>query len=196
MEYNPDKKEIILDKELSNLDKFVIDFCRLIDDYVIVSGYVSILLGRSRASEDVDMLVKVSNLDNFMKLWKKIYEAGFECINTSKPEEAFEMLNETAIKFSRKNLAVPNMEFKKISKKEHIYSYENKLKVIIRKHILFISPIEMQIAYKLMLGKGNNNKDIEDAKHLYELFKEKLNKPELFKLIKEMDAEKEFKRIE
>jgi hypothetical protein len=48
MQYLIDKKEIILDKELNNLDKFVIDFVSLLDNYVIVSGYVSILFGRSR----------------------------------------------------------------------------------------------------------------------------------------------------
>ena len=47
----------------------------------------------------------------------------------------------------------------------------------------------------LLLGKEGNKKDIEDAKHLYELFKEKLNNKELLILIKELNAEKEFKLI-
>ena len=50
-------KEIKLNKELNKLDKFVIDFCKLLDRYVIVSGYVSILFGRSRSTEDVDLLI-------------------------------------------------------------------------------------------------------------------------------------------
>jgi len=195
MEYNSEKKEIILNKEVSNLDRFVIDFCSLLEDYVVVSGYVSILFGRSRATEDVDLLIKVENLEDFKKQWEKITENEFECINTSKPEEAFSMLNETAIRFSRKGKAIPNMEFKKISQAVHKYSFDNKIKVIIGEKVLFVSPLEMQIAYKLMLGKQGNNKDIEDAKHLYDLFEEKLNKEELLRLVKEMDAEKEFEKI-
>ena len=57
MEYNKEKKTIKLERELSNLDEFVLDFVNLLDNYVIVSGYVSILLGRSRTTEDVDLLL-------------------------------------------------------------------------------------------------------------------------------------------
>ena len=43
-----------LDKELSLLDEFVIDVTSILDDlgvgYVVVSGYVAILTGRSRAT--------------------------------------------------------------------------------------------------------------------------------------------------
>lgn len=37
---------------------------------------------------------------------------------------------------------------------------------------LFVSPIELQIPFKLFLG---TEKDIEDAKHLYKVFKDKIN---------------------
>ena len=53
----------------------------------------------------------------------------------------------------------------------------------------------MQIAYKLNLGKEGNEKDIEDAKHLYELFREKLNNEELVSRIGKFNAEKEFEKI-
>src|SRR3989344_5814574 len=52
---------IKLDKELNELDKFVIKFKKIIEkytDYVIISGYVSILLGRARATEDIDIFIK------------------------------------------------------------------------------------------------------------------------------------------
>lgn len=38
---------------------------------------------------------------------------------------------------------------------------------------LYISPIELQIAYKLYLG---SDKDVEDAYYLYELFREHLKR--------------------
>ena len=46
---------------------------------------------------------------------------------------------------------------------------------------MFISPLELQIPFKLYLG---TEKDIEDAKHLYLLFKTELD----------LDALKEFNR--
>jgi len=195
MEYNFEKREIVLNRNLSELDKFVIDFCRLLDNYVLVSGYVSILFGRSRSTEDVDLLIPELDKASFEEIWNRVYDSGFECINTSKFEEAFEMLREHAIRFSRKNKAIPNMEFKIIQDDLGRYSLDKKLKVLLNGGSLFISPLEMQIAYKLFLGKSGNEKDIEDAKHLYDLFKEKLNNKELLDLVAEFKAEKEFELI-
>jgi len=195
MEINLDEKSIILNKNLNELDKFVFDFCGCLKDYVLVSGYVSILFGRSRATEDVDLLVPKINLDEFKEIWEIIEEKGFECINTSNVEEGFGMFDEYAIRFCRRGKPVPNIEFKKSSNEVHEYSLKNKIKVKLKNGSLFISPIEMQIAYKLMLGKGGNEKDLEDAKHLYELFKENINKEELTNLIDGFDAEAQFELI-
>lgn len=186
MEYNPEGKEIMLKKELNNLDMFVVDFCKLLSDkYVIVSGYVSILLGRSRGTEDVDLLMPTMDYNQFKELWDKIHKNQFECVNTENSKEAFELFREHNIRFSKRGTAVPNMEFKMARKWFDEYSLKDKIKVKMGQAVLFISPLEMQIAYKLNLSKQGNNKDLEDAKHLYELFGEKINKDELNKLIGE-----------
>lgn len=44
---------------------------------------------------------------------------------------------------------------------------DNRLKVELDKNLLYISPIEIQLAYKLFLG---SEKDIMDTVYLYELF--------------------------
>ena len=52
---------IELDRELSDLDKFTLNFVRILSKYakyVVVSGYVSILFGRARSSEDIDIRMK------------------------------------------------------------------------------------------------------------------------------------------
>ncbi len=195
MIYLPDKKQLLIDKELNELDKFVIEFTRLLPEYVLVSGYVSILTGRSRGTEDIDLLVPKLDFNSFKSIWDKIYQNKFECINTEDVVEAFDLLKEHAIRFARIGKAIPNMEFKLIKTKEDFYSLSNKLKVILKKDILFISPLEMQIAFKLNLGKQGNEKDLEDAKHLYELFKDNLNREELIRLIRLFKAEKEFDLI-
>ena len=184
MEYDVEKKEIRIDKELNELDKFTISFLNIARDYVdyvIVSGYVSILLGRSRASEDVDLLIPPIEKEVFVNLWKDLESKGFECLNTSNSVEAFEMLDEHAVRFA-KDLPIPNIEFKIIKTDIDRHSFDNKLKVILDEKILFISPLETQIAYKLYLGSG---KDLEDAKHLYEMFKDKRLRPNFSNFIEE-----------
>lgn len=51
-------------------------------------------------------------------------------------------------------------------------SLNESLKVKVNGHDMAISPIELQIAFKLFLG---SEKDIEDAVYLYEIFKSKVN---------------------
>lgn len=187
MEYDKDKKEIILNRELSELDKFVLSFIKILKKhigYVIVSGYVSILLGRSRATEDVDLLIENISEESFLRLWKELSDNGFECMNTSNSKESYDLLKIQAIRFY-KNIPVPNIEFKIINTELDKYSFQNKINVVFKKDSLFISSIELQIVYKLFLAADGTDeelivdKDIEDARHLYKLFKEKINKEEL-----------------
>lgn len=193
MQYFEEKKEILLDKEINNLDRFVLDFVDLMDDYVIVSGYVSILFGRSRMTEDIDLLIPPMEEKEFHKIWTKIYDGGFWCINTPNPKEAFDMLKEHAIRFSKENVPIPNIEFKIIKNELDKFSYNNKIKVSINSKNLFISPLELQIAYKLFLG---SEKDLEDARHLYNIFKEKLNKQELNHSIEKLNVMDKMKFLE
>ena len=90
-------------------------------------------------------------------------------------DEAFKdyLSTKHSIRFSRKNEFIPNMEvkFPKIELEDWVL--ENRKEVLLNKNKLYISPIELQISFKLFL---NSEKDIEDAKHLYELFKEDLDK--------------------
>ena len=65
MEYDIGKREIKSCKILSELDKLVLDFVRVLEkhvDYVLISGYVSILLGRTRITEDIDIFIKKTSL--------------------------------------------------------------------------------------------------------------------------------------
>jgi hypothetical protein len=202
MKYNKDKREIILERKLNKLDGFVLNFTKLLDKYVVVSGYVSILFGRSRATEDVDLLVPKLNEQEFDKLWKSLLEKGFECINTSKPEEAFEMLKEHAIRFAEKGRPTPNIEFKIMKMDLEKYAYENRIKVILNTGVLFISPLELQIGYKLFLAAEGPDeelqadKDIEDARYLYRLFKEKLNKEEFLIFVNKLNVKSKLKFLE
>lgn len=191
MEYDSEKREIKCDKILNELDELILDFTSFLENYVIVSGYVAILLGRSRATEDIDLLIPEMDRKDFYILWKRLENNDFECINVSKPEEAFETLKSHAIRFF-KNIPMPNIEFKIIKNDLDSYSFENRLRVILKKGDLYISPLELQIAYKLFLG---SEKDLEDAKHLFKVFEEKINKEELLDFLKRLNVEDKFKLI-
>jgi len=66
--------QITFDKQLNKLDKFVIEFISILNEfdikYVIISGYVSILFGRNRASEDIDIFVEKLNFTKFKLFWE------------------------------------------------------------------------------------------------------------------------------
>ena len=63
-----DKKTIHIDRELSDLDTFAVNFTKILQKhtaYVIVSGYVAILLGRARASEEIDIIIPRIDFSTF-----------------------------------------------------------------------------------------------------------------------------------
>lgn len=191
MEIDFKDKLIKFKKELSNLDLFVEEFTDILNKtditYVIVSGYISIIFGRSRNTEDVDMIVEPLNFEQFKDLWNKL-KKEFECINTHKIEEAFDHLkNKHAIRFCKKGYFIPNMEFK--FKKTGIddFTLKNKMKIIINEDFIFYtSLLELQIVFKLFLG---SEKDIEDAKYLYDLFKNYLDQNILNELLSQFGQE-------
>ena len=56
--YTMEDNVIVINRDLTELDIFVRDFLNVFkkhNDYLIVSGFVSIVTGRSRGTEDVDM---------------------------------------------------------------------------------------------------------------------------------------------
>jgi len=106
-------KKIRLDKVENELDKLVLDFVKILEKhakYVIVSGYVAILFGRNRASEDVDIFVE--KFPDFEKFMEEILMNNYWIVNED-PEAALSMLEEgLAIRVAKKNTFEPNFEIK------------------------------------------------------------------------------------
>jgi len=185
-----------LDKELNSLDVFTLDFCSILEklniNYVLVSGYVSILFGRNRASEDIDIIVEKLGFDKFKSLWLALYK-DFECLNTEIVKEAYDdyLLTAHAIRFSKKGCFIPNMEMKFPKNELDSWTLKNRKRVVLNKKTLYISSLELQISFKLFLG---SEKDIEDAKYLYELFKDKLDLKLLYDFNRKLEIGDSFKR--
>ena len=56
---------------------------------------------------------------------------------------------------------------------------------------IFISPMEVQIPYKLKLG---SEKDIEDAVHLYSIFRDHLDRDQFMSFLQNLDQLDAFRR--
>ena len=59
-------KREVNDKNI--LDQFVIDFCKIIEKhckYIVCSGFVAISHGRTRGTEDIDMIIERLTLLQF-----------------------------------------------------------------------------------------------------------------------------------
>ncbi len=196
MEIKFSKERIEFEKEFNELDKFTFEFCdvmnRLEIKYVVVSGYVSILFGRNRSSEDIDLIVEKISFEKFNELWLELYKK-FECLNTENIKDAYEdyLLTNHSIRFSLKNKFVPNMEFKFPKTDLDKWTLENNQKVLVNNQDLTISKIELQISFKLFLG---SEKDIEDARYLYELFEENLDKGVLNEFNSKLNIEESFNK--
>lgn len=188
---------IELDKDLNDLDELVVDFTQALVkvkiNYVLVSGYVSILFGRSRSSEDIDLIVEKIPKARFVKLWHQVAK-DFHCLVPDNPEDAYEnyLQQSRSIRFARKGEFIPNIEF--MFPKVHgidDWVLQNARTVTLNGTPLRISPFELQIPYKLFLGSP---KDIEDARHLYGLFKESLDKELLQTFLLKLDKHDSFNK--
>jgi predicted nucleotidyltransferase len=175
------KDTILLNKSLNGLDRFVLKFTKILEQKkircVLISGYVVILLGRNRTSEDVDMFVEQLDYERFKDLWNTLTDE-FECINTPTVDDAYNeyITKGTSLRFSKKGTFIPNIEFKFPKTQLDTWTLAERKSLLLNGKQLFISPLELQVSYKLFLG---SEKDIEDAKYLYDLTKEHLD-PELF----------------
>jgi len=169
----PDGTILINGKVVTALDRFVASVTEIIKrytDYVIVSGYVAILFGRARGTEDIDLFIDYMDKDMFRSFFEEILARGFYFLNSDDVGEIYSMLRDgLAVRIAEKEKIIPNIEMK--FKKDDFDRYAmNMAKVVTFEDIQFyISPIELQIAYKLYLG---SDKDIEDAVYLWVLFEE------------------------
>ncbi|MBN2422291.1 hypothetical protein JXB41_03625 [Candidatus Woesearchaeota archaeon] len=185
---------IELEKELNELDKLAIKFSSILNkkkiNYIVVSGYVAILFGRSRASEDIDIILQKLDYEKFKELWNELCLI-FDCLNSDNAKEAYNnyLLDNTAVRFTIRDMFIPNIEIKFSKTELDNWSIENKIKVSLNKNIFYIGPLEVEIPFKLFLG---SQKDIEDAKHLYGLFKDKINRETLLEFNKKLKIEDVF----
>ncbi|MFA4956079.1 MAG: hypothetical protein WC556_03795 [Candidatus Methanoperedens sp.] len=188
MDVKFEDNEIILNKEPSAIDALVLDFSDILKRnnirHVLISGYIPILFGKNAEIENIDILIQNISFEKFLKLWLEI-ENTYECKNTSDPVDAYNayLKNYHSVSISTKDDPFPNLKMKII--KNEIDRYVLKYRKIVRlgERHLYISPVEMEISYNLSRGL---EKEIEDARFLYNLFNEKLDKVLMDRYLKEL----------
>ena len=141
--------------------------------YVIVSGYVAILFGRARGTEDIDLFIDYMDRDTFRSFAGELLARGFYFLNSDDVGEIYSMLRDgLAVRIAEEERIIPNVEMKFKKDDFDRYAMTMARAVMFDDIRFFISPIELQIPYKLYLG---SDKDIEDAVYLWVLFCEMLD---------------------
>ncbi len=182
---------MVSDRRVSDkgiLNNFVSDFVKVLDtlniNYIIVSGFVAISHGRSRGTEDVDIIIEKLSSKKFDDLNSGLIKANFECLQGKDASSLFEdYLNEDlSIRYVRKDSFVPEMEVKFAKDALDENQLKNKVKLPLTGLPFWFSSIETNIAFKEELLKSE--KDLEDARHLRVIYSEKINENEINKIKK------------
>ncbi|MEK6890836.1 MAG: hypothetical protein AABX03_01735 [Nanoarchaeota archaeon] len=163
------------------LDKFAEDFVRVIDKhckYIIVSGFVAIAHGRSRGTEDIDMIIEKLSKEQFSILHKDLLKNGFECMQSEDSDVVYEYLtNKTSVRYTRIGEFLPEMEIKFAKDEIDEFQLKTRKKLPLTGSDIYFSSIEMNIAFKETYLKSD--KDMEDARHLRIIYKDKINENEI-----------------
>lgn len=167
------------------LTRFCESFCEVLEkytNYIVVSGFFVIVSGRSRGTEDIDVIIEPINLETYIKLHEDLKKDRFECLQSADPYEIFNLYLKDLlpIRYIQNNEFIPNIELK--FAKDSLDEYQLKTRKIIEftKTKIFFSSIEANIAFKEELLK--TPKDLDDAKHLRIVYSERIIEAEIEKL--------------
>lgn len=187
--------ELVVERAPNDLDELAIRFTGILDEigieHVYVSGYVAILAGRSRATEDIDVLLAHVDETTIERLAGRLKEEGLW--GPAMPLDRMSEMLEDNIWVARDGEMVPHLEVKFVDDRFDRNSLENRITARIAGAELPIGPLELQIAYKLWMGSET---DFEDAVHLYALFEESLRTADLEEWVSELGVEDAYERLQ
>ncbi len=152
----------------SILDKFCEDFCHIVEKhcrYIIVSGFLAIASGRTRGTEDIDMIIEKIHLEKFVLLFNELKQQGFVCMQSAKPSEAYGYpADNTSIRFTREGEHLPEMRVKFVKDELDLFQLQHRVKLSLTGLDVWFGNINFNIAFKEEYLKSP--KDLEDARHL------------------------------
>jgi len=172
------------------LDKFVEEVASIVENhcnYIVVSGFVAIAHGRSRGTEDIDMIIERINKKLFLELNEDFLKAGYEAIQSSSPDELYDyLLDNCSIRYVKKGTFVPELELKFAKDSLDEDQIKNRVKLPLTGLNIYFSSIESNIAFKEEFLKSD--KDMEDAKHLRLIYSDKIDEGEIIRIKKLIHA--------
>jgi len=187
---------LFVERAPNRLDELAIAFSEILDrsaiEHVYVAGYVSILAGRARSTEDIDVLIERIDEETAEGLAATLDESGFW--GPAMPlSSTYEMLEDgDNVWVAPEGEMTPHLEVKFVRDQFDRASLESAITAEVGGETIPIGPLELQIAYKLYLGART---DIEDAVHLYTLFEEGLSVSRLESWVRRLDVEDEYDRL-
>ncbi len=191
--YFLDNETIRINREMTELDLFLKKFLEVIkkdSSYLVVSGFVSIPSGRTRGTEDIDVLIPVPEKGEFCEMFDDLIKNEFWCYPSEGYDSAYAYVKSLeSIRFAKKDERFPNREFIPIdgTKKAKYFEFTRLQKIKVSNFEFLIPPIEFEILYKEIILGGE--KDIAGAKHLREFFSEIISKNKLKEYKKVIEGE-------
>lgn len=168
-------------KDRNILDRFCEEFCAIVEKhckYIVVSGFLAIASGRTRGTEDIDMIIERINFDKFKLLFNGLIKNGFVCMQSSDVEEVYSYLKDNiSVRFTWEDKELPEMEVKFAKDILDEYQLKNRVKLELTGLDIWFSNVNVNIAFKEKLLKSP--KDLEDARHLRIVYAEQVNEEEI-----------------
>jgi hypothetical protein len=189
-------EEIVIDKPPSDLDRLMLEIGEILDDvgieYSVVSDYVAVLFGRSRATEDIDVITERFDEGTADELTKRLRNAGYW--GSAMPlDDLHETLSDDLpVRIAEEGHRVPNVELKFASDEYDRISLDNAISIRLGGDTLRVGSLEFQIAYKLDMGA---QKDYEDALYLHEVVGPNLNRTALEEYVTKLGVEDEYEQL-
>ncbi len=163
------------------LKEFVLAFTNVLEKhtpYIIVSGFVAIASGRTRGTEDIDMIIPPISESKFAKLHEELIVSHFVCMQSSDPVEIYEYLKEKlSVRYTWQDKPLPEMEIKFAKDEIDLYQLQTKQKLPLTGIDVWFSSVNINIAFKEEYLKSD--KDLEDARHLRIVYSDLINEDEI-----------------
>ena len=124
---------VVIDKPPSDLDRLILEVGDILDDvgigYSVVSGYVAVLFGRSRATEDIDVITERFDEETADGLTKRLRNAGYW--GSAMPlDDLHETLSDDLpVRIAEDGHRVPNVELKFVSDEYDRISLDNAISI-------------------------------------------------------------------
>lgn len=173
-----------MDRQITDrnvLDIFCEEFCAIVETYckyIVVSGFLAIASGRTRGTEDIDLIIERISFNVFKKIFQQLEKNDYVCMQSASPEEAYDYLKDNlSLRFTRKDKPLPEMEVKFAKDLLDDYQLSHRVKLPLTGLDVWFSNVNINIAFKEELLKSD--KDLEDARHLRIVFKELVDETEI-----------------